>query len=188
MEYHKNYSLKPINYFCEYDLIWKTEIFKPIPNYEGDYEVSDLGRIKSLKKNYHKIRILVIDHNGYLRVGLSKNGYKTFKIHKLVSMAFLGHTPCGHNIIVDHKNNIQIDNRLINLQLITPRENASKDKKNKTSNYIGVSFCKQTKKWKSVIVIKNKTITIGRFINEIDAHNAYQNKLKEHEQSKQRYL
>ena len=50
MNYNENLDLEPIKYFCEYDLIWKIEEFRDIPNYEGIYQVSDLGRIKSLSR------------------------------------------------------------------------------------------------------------------------------------------
>jgi ribosomal protein L15E len=72
-------------------------------------------------------------------------------------MAFLNHTPCGYKIVVDHiDNNIKTDNRLENLQLITQRENVSKDIKNTSSKYIGVCWHKKAKKWRSSIQINGK--------------------------------
>ena len=69
------------------------EIWKPIKDYEGLYEVSNLGRVKSL--NYRgtgKEKILKNSecNNGYLLIGLVKNGkLKTFYVHRLVAEAFI---------------------------------------------------------------------------------------------------
>jgi len=162
------------------------EIFKDIPNYEGLYQVSNLGRVKSFIK-FHGTTERILkpgkNHYGYLMVGLHNNGdKKTFQIHILVAMAFLGHTPCGFKIMVDHKNNIKNDNRLENLQLVTPRENASKDRKNKTSKYVGVSWLNRISKWISTIYFVDRTIHLGVFDTEIEAKNAYDKALSEWEQ------
>jgi hypothetical protein len=166
-------------------LLVMEEIWKSIPNYEGLYEVSNLGRVKSLSRFVNsgmgykiKERILkpITDGHGYINVGLSS---KKYKVHKLVAIVFLGHTPNGYALVVDHINNIKTDNRVNNLQLITNRENCSKDRKNKSSKYIGVTWDKQTNKWRTSIIINKKRINLGRFLNEEDASIAYQNKLKE---------
>ena len=86
------------------------EIFKDIPNYEGLYQVSNLGNVKSLNyRRTKKERVLktVVNGVGYLNVYLSKNGkIKTFTVHKLVCMAFLNHTPNGSKgLVADHRNN-----------------------------------------------------------------------------------
>ena len=121
-----------------------------------------------------------LDGDGYKHVSLSKNGYcKTTKIHKLVAMEFLNHKPNGGvKIVIDHINNIKIDNRLENLQLISNRENLTKDRNFGTSSYIGVSRVCSRNKWRSDIYINGKPIYLGLFNNEIDASNAYQNELK----------
>ena len=54
MDYHKNLGLEPIKYFCKIDNEIKTEQWKDVVGYEGLYQVSDLGRIKSL--NYNKTK------------------------------------------------------------------------------------------------------------------------------------
>ena len=72
------------------------EIWKDIPNYENVYQVSNLGRIKSLRYwnngNYiYKERILKprLSKNGYLRITLRKNNNsKDFYIHRLVGNVF----------------------------------------------------------------------------------------------------
>ncbi len=95
--------------------------------YLEGYQVSNLGRIKSL--NYlrtGKEQILKPSKNkyGYLVVGLSKNGKtKTFYVHRLVWSAFNGPIPEGMQI--NHKSEVKTDNRLENLELVTPKENCN---------------------------------------------------------------
>ena len=151
------------------------EEWKPVKDYEGLYEVSNLGRVKSLRFNKERILKPIKDGRGYINVGLSS---KKHLVHQLVAINFLNHTPCGMKLVVDHINNNPLDNRLENLQLISFRENSSKDIKNKSSKYTGVSWDKSRNKWTSTIYILKKSIKLGRFKNEYDAHIAYQNKLK----------
>ena len=157
------------------------EIFKAIPGYEGIYEVSDLGRVKSLKFGKEKILKCIKDSAGYYVVGLRKdNKTKTKKVHQLVAMAFLNHTPDGtQKLVVDHIDNNKLNNRLDNLQLTTNRENTSKDRKGCSSKFIGVSWFKRDNKWKASIYINGKLIHLGYFDTEEEASKAYNNKLKE---------
>ena len=156
------------------------ETWKDIKGYEGLYQVSDLGRIKRFVKD-KKGRVLKpsAGKGGYINVNLSKNGVSITKtIHTLVAITFLNHIPNGYKgLVVDHVNNIKSDNRLSNLQLITQRQNTSKDKKGFTSKYTGVSWHKKSEKWISRIVINGKVKYIGCFHNELDAHKAYQKAL-----------
>ena len=154
------------------------EIFKDIPGYEGMYQVSNLGNVKSLKYNKERVLKQCTDSNGYYHVTLCGLINKKIKIHKLVAMVFLGHKPCGYEIVVDHINNIVTDNRVENLQLISNRENCSKDKIGFTSKFIGVFLRNGSDKWISSIKIKGKTKHLGRFNTEIEASKAYQNELK----------
>ena len=160
------------------------EVWKTIKGYE-DYQVSDLGNVKSLK--FGKERVLkpfLIGcrkrNNQYFAVDLHSNGIrKTIKIHKLVSMTFLNHMSIGLNgLICDHINNNPLDNRLSNLQLISQRENASKDKKNCSSIYTGVAWNKVRKKWVAHITIGNSLKNLGGYVKELEASNAYQLALK----------
>jgi hypothetical protein len=155
------------------------EKYKDIPGYEGLYQASNMGNIRNVRTG----RLLKSCFSGpkrdYLKVCLSKNGkVKTLKIHKLVAMAFLNHIPNGMNIVVDHINNIPTDNRLKNLQLISQRENLSKDKKGCSSRYVGVDWDKQCKKWGSRIRINKKLIHLGYFHDELEASNTYQSALE----------
>ena len=167
------------------------EIWKDIPDYEGLYQVSNLGRVKSLKRVVYRSsgylktvreRILKagIDGCGYLIVRLSKDGKgKTFAVHKLVAIAFLNHIPCGLKEVVDHIDNNKLNNKVENLQLTTQRHNSSKDKSGGTSKYIGVHWVSLRNKWMARIRLNGKRYYLGYFENELDAHNAYHNALKE---------
>ena len=158
------------------------EIFKDVKGYEGIYQVSNYGNVKSLaRKGRLKDRIFnnIKHKSGYLTVTLSiNNNIKTCKIHQLVAIAFLNHTPNRYNgLIVDHINNIKTDNRLENLQLTTARNNVSKDRKNKVSKYTGVSWYKRDSVWVSMIRVNGKQTYLGRFSTELEASNAYQKAL-----------
>jgi hypothetical protein len=156
------------------------EIWRDIPNYEGKYQVSNLGRVKSFCRSKEIIKTKYIDTTGYYVVSICQNNKCIpYKIHQLVAIAFLNHKPCGFNLVVDHINNDKLDNRLENLQIVTNRYNTSKDKSNKTSNYTGVCWEDSRNKWKVSMVINGKNKHLGRFSSEHEAYLAYQNKLKE---------
>ena len=166
------------------------EEFRDIPDFEG-YQVSNLGRIKSLPREIcnnlgcytskESILKLNINSGGYYQISITiKNKKHTKTVHTLMSRAFLNYSPDGtHNLVIDHVNNIKTDNRLENLQLISHRLNSSKDRKNGTSKYTGVFWDKQKKKWVSKIYINYKSIYLGCFNSDEEASKAYQNKLKE---------
>ena len=114
----------------------KDEIWKPIKDYEGLYEISNLGRVKSL--NYSrtgKEQILKPQKrkNGYLGVILCyKNTQKQVNIHRLVAEAFIPNPE--NKPYVDHINTDKLDNRACNLRWVTQKENLNnlltKDKMN----------------------------------------------------------
>ena len=170
------------------------EIWKDVPDYEGLYQVSNLGRVRSLPKvwitgnggvNKHNGKILKPAKlsSGYLAASFWKNKVrKTVKVHQLVAMSFLGHKPCGMSLIIDHINDNQLDNRIENLQIVTQRFNARKTQGKYSSQYKGVSWNKEKNKWVTKIHINKKSKFLGLFENEYDAHLAYQNALKNLEQ------
>lgn len=112
------------------------EIWKDIPGYEGEYQASDRGRIRSKDKiiksscrnggsrlRQGKILKLNKKKDGYLDACLSKDGVvKTHKAHRLIAMAFL-ERPEGKNYI-NHKNLNKTDNRVTNLEWVTASENS----------------------------------------------------------------
>jgi len=169
---HENFSLKNLT----------NEIWKDIPKYKGCYSVSNFGRVKSLKRfRVVKDRILTQskNDNGYLYVNLTtKSVIKTFSVHQLVAICFLNHEPSKYNLVVDHINNNQIDNNAENLQIISNRENSSKNRKGGSSKYVGVSWSSANGKWLSMIHVKGKAVYLGYYEDEHKAHLAYQKELK----------
>lgn len=166
------------------------EVWKDVIGYEGIYEVSNLGNVKSLSRiillrgkypfqSKEKILKGYINSNGYLMVCLSGNAKdKSIAIHQLVAQAFLNHKICRMELVVNHKNFIRTDNQVVNLEIVTNRENCNQKHRESSSQYTGVCWDKQMKKWRSVIYINKKLRFLGLFDLEIEASNAYQNALK----------
>lgn len=180
MDYHKNLGLEPIKYFCKIDNEIKTEQWKDLPNYDGIYQVSDLGRVMCKRKIKDKILLQRITNVGYLRTTLHYYGKrKTKSIHQLVAVTFLNHIPCGMKLVVNHKNFVKTDNRKTNLEIVTNRENSNKKHIPSTSKYVGVDYHKRTKKWRARIVINKKLIHLGLFDSDKLASICYEEKLKE---------
>lgn len=72
---------------------------------------------------------------------------------------------------VDHINNDTLDNRISNLRIVTTKQNSmnKSSKKGSSSQYVGVSFDKKSKKWKAEIRVNNKKVYLGSFNSEFDA-------------------
>lgn len=105
------------------------ETWKPVLGYESYYEVSDLGRVRSLNyKCTGNVQVLrearIKRDEEYLGVYLSKDGQgKTKQVHRLVYEAFYGPIPEG--LQINHINEDPSDNRLANLNVMTPKENTN---------------------------------------------------------------
>ena len=98
----------------------KIEIWKDIPNYEGRYQVSSLGRVKSFKFSKERVLKCAVNSTGYILTNLyEKANRKAYKVHRLVMIAFIGES----DLDVNHKNGIKTDNRLENLEYCTRSEN-----------------------------------------------------------------
>lgn len=177
IEYYKNLSLENLPYINLEGLIcW--EEFRDIPDYEGLYQVSDLGRVKSLNCNREKIIKVYLENRGYFTARFYKDRKgRTKPIHQLVAMAFLNHTPCGMELVVNHKNFIRIDNRLSNLEIVTNRENTSHRSIKTSSDFVGVSYAKKYKKWTASIQVGESRKHLGTFDCELEASQYYQNAL-----------
>lgn len=164
------------------------KIWKDIPGWEGKYQVSNVGNVKSIpkkKKGKHgniyftNGRILKQQTSifGYKELTLTSEGTRRkYKVHQLVAMAFLGHKPCGHKYVVDHIDDNKQNNHILNLQILTNRQNCSKEKKGK-SNHVGVCWDKMNNKWIAQIHINGINKKIGRFSCEDTASKAYQRAL-----------
>lgn len=118
------------------------EIWKDIPDYKGSYQVSNLGKVKSLNYNQQKYeRILkpVKTANGYFVVNLSGHIYG---IHRLVAMAFLNNK--NNYPQVNHKDGNKQNNCVENLEWCSCSENLKHAYKNKlkvaTSNHLKKSI------------------------------------------------
>jgi len=110
------------------------EIWKDVLGYEGFYEVSNLGRVKSLPRVWYAgntkalrrkgetIMKLYIDGGGYCQVDFSINcKHKRYSVHRVVASAFIDNPenkPC-----VNHINSDRTDNRVENLEWVTYHEN-----------------------------------------------------------------
>ena len=164
------------------------EIWKDIEGYEGLYQVSNLGRVKSLPKEWVGGKGVIRKHNGkilkqvlckgYGRVFLYKKGTrKRYYVHQLVAMAFLNHMPNGYVLVVDHIDDDPQNNRVDNLQIVTNRFNTCKTQGKYSSKYKGVN--REGNKWRARIYVNGKHKYLGSFTCELAAHHAYQNALKE---------
>ena len=92
------------------------EKWRDIAGYDGMYQVSDLGRVRSLKFGRVKVLKGGKDRYGYLQVHLWKNNKgKTFLVHRLVAQAFIPNDDETKNQI-NHQNEVKSDSRAVNLE------------------------------------------------------------------------
>ena len=106
------------------------EIYKPVPDFEDCYEISNFGNVRRTKsgkgtREGKEIKPGVV-RDGYLMVHFSKNGYrKSFQVHRLVLKTFVGESPLECN----HKDFNRQNNRLDNLEYVTHHSNAARGKR-----------------------------------------------------------
>lgn len=112
------------------------EIWKPIDGYNGRYEVSNMGRIKSYAENAQDGKLIygVITKLGYHNIRLydGKGGFKTFPVHRLVALAFL---PNPFNLSeVNHIDENKRNNRVENLEWCSRDYNVNFGMRNKKTS------------------------------------------------------
>ncbi len=164
------------------------EEWKDVPEYEGYYQVSNLGKVRSLdrtvtysngRRQFYKGRVMDGSVNkGYRQTALCIDGVgRNLKVSQIVAMAFLGHEPKGHTLVVDHINGDKLDDRVENLRIVTQRANATtcfrSNSESLSSEYIGVSRGKVTSKWQSQINHNGVRVYLGSYNTEIRAYSAY---------------
>lgn len=164
------------------------EVWKDVPNYEGHYQVSNMGNVRSIDRyvnqlNYRRlIKGKLLSQclsMGYPRVGLTKNGkHDKIRVHALVAMAFLGHKQEGYKLVVNHIDNNKQNNNVENLEVVTQRYNASCHKKGYSSKYVGVAWINGNQKWRASIRVDGVLKHIGLYEVEEDARDAYIEYLK----------
>ena len=109
------------------------ETWKPVVGFEGLYEVSDLGRVRSLLRVRPKILQPGVGRGGYQIVSLYRRGTKKSKtVHALVLGSFVGPRKIGFECC--HNNGVRNDNRLINLRYDTTAGNQRDRVPHGTSN------------------------------------------------------
>jgi hypothetical protein len=143
---------------------------KSIEGYEGLYEVDTEGNIYSLNfSNTGKIKKLkprLAPRSSYYSVNLYKDKkVKTHYIHRLVAEAFIPNPE--NKPQVDHENKIRTDNRIENLRWLTHQQNCF------NTSAKGCYHDKRYGKWRAYICVDGKSIYLGSFDTEEEAHASY---------------
>ncbi len=179
MEIYKNYSLENID----------GEEWRDIEGYEGLYQVSNMGRVKSLEREYKsnngkgteyigktKTRILKSGFNGdgYLQVALCRDSKcKYTKVHKLVAKAFVPNPE--NKPTIDHINTIRHDNRVCNLRYFTWKEQMAENEITRERHRKIVSEWGKKNIQKIIHKRKVRCITTGKTFNSIKEASKYYN-------------
>lgn len=170
------------------------EVWKDIKGYEGLYQISNLGRVKSLERRVRnsetgfrivRERFLKPALSGekprqYYYVILSKNAkHRNETVHRLVAKYFVQNPE--NKLEVNHIDNDPLNNYCTNLEWCTSRYNKNHGCtfRETSSDYFGVCWDKRVYKWRARIKIDGKEIFLGYFTNELEAAEAYQNALNE---------
>lgn len=136
------------------------EVWKDIPGYEGLYQISNIGNIRSLNYNQTgKVQRLKLDtHKGYKKLCLYKNGRKkSHRVHRLVALAFI---PNPNNLpYINHKDENRANNCVWNLEWCTAKYNTNYGTcPQKISTALKGRPCKEETKKKISKTLKNKRL------------------------------
>ena len=135
-------------------------------SHETVFDVKFLDEVKKYNKwssyKHRNTRQVITNLNKEQRIKYGKN---KLRLHQLI-------LPCKKPFIIDHINHNGLDNRLVNLKIVTNRQNCeNKIRKNKTG-FIGVHWHNRDKIWASNIQINGKNKHIGNFKTPEEASKA----------------
>ena len=169
-----------------------TETWRPVVGYEGDYEVSDHGRVRVVKEGRKRVRPVgsilpqfVQSTGRYKTVHLYKdNKGLTVRVHRLVALAFIPNP--DNKPQVNHKDSDWSNNHVSNLEWVTASENRKHAydagrvsvmtvlgrQFNGSSTYRYVYWDSNRNKWTAGMKIDGKMHNVGRFNTEIEAAKA----------------
>ena len=139
----------------------ENEIWKSVVGYEGFYEVSNMGRVRSVERwvrasnktdslrlSPAKVRSLSVKSSGHLKVSLYREGKeKTHHVHTLVLTSFVGPRPEGQEGC--HNNGDPSDNHLTNLRWDTKSENSLDKGRHGTDHKKNITHCPKGHELKS---------------------------------------
>jgi hypothetical protein len=166
------------------------EIWKNIEGYEGFYQISNLGNVKSLCR-------LVGNHSGFkkllkekiLKTHISKTGYfvinlkinskrKTFKLHRLIAYSFI--EKIKGKEYINHINGIKTDNRVENLEWVTIKENNYHAIKTGLKKDSGINNSRSKLNESDIVYIRNSNLKLKELSNiyKIDASTISKIKLR----------
>lgn len=147
----------------------ENEVWKDLDGYEGIYQISNLGRVKSFKNNLEGKILKVGSDNKYQAKTFTKDGNrKSIYIHRLVLETFTYKSEED----VDHINGLKNDNRLTNLRYLPHRDNINCYYDSKNGKH-GATLVAIRNNWRSTIRLENERYFLGNFSSKEEAHNAY---------------
>jgi DNA (cytosine-5)-methyltransferase 1 len=167
----------------------RTPVWVAVVGYEGLYEVSDTGSIRSLDKVVPtgitgsdtrtikgKVLSCKIDKDGYKNIQLTKNKVrKDYRVHRLVLASF---THLDNTLEVNHKDGVKDNNKLSNLEYCTTLENQQHrnnvlKKRGKYGQKRGVNWNRDKGKWVAFIKLNNKSVFLGYSSNKEECYDLY---------------
>lgn len=110
--------------------------------------------------------------NWYWSASKTNTGYAVLKIKNNLGM-HRALTECPDGYMVDHINGNSLDNRKLNLRIVTNRENGQNQKIHRSGKLVGCSYHKTRKKWEAKIRVDETRKSLGYFKTEHEAHQAY---------------